>query len=50
MGAGSDIGRQIDQFVEQDAGLGQHPLDLVGGLRDRARRGVERQFASVGGW
>ena len=33
--AGLDIGRQIDQFVEQNAGLRQHPLDLVGRIRNR---------------
>ena len=47
-GAGSDIGSEIDEFVEQNAGLSQHPLDLVCRLGDRAPGGVDRQFA-VGG-
>ena len=38
------IGRQIDQFVEQNAGFRQHPLDLVGRVRNRARRGVDAQL------
>src|SRR5437588_10817441 len=44
----SNIGSEIDEFVEQNAGLGQHPLDLVGCVGNRTRRGVDRQLA-IGG-
>src|SRR6202011_5832960 len=39
----SDVGVETGEFVEQNAGVRQHALDLVGDLRDRARRGVYRQ-------
>src|SRR5580693_1679431 len=46
--AGSNIGSEINGFVEQNAGSCQHPLDLVGRLGNRARRGVDGQLG-VGG-
>ena len=43
----SDIGRQINHFVEQDAAPAQHPLDLLGRFADGARRSVERRARST---
>ena len=39
-----NIRGEIDQFGEQDAALGQHPLDLIGRVRHRPRRGVNVQL------
>src|ERR1700692_2800748 len=44
----SDIGSEVDQFVEQNACSRQHSLDLVGRLSDRTGRGVNRQLAGCG--
>ena len=44
----SNIGSQINHFVEQNAGPAQHALDLVGSFRNRTPRGIERQFACLG--
>src|SRR5438045_2429007 len=43
---GSNIGREIDQFAEQNAGFRQHLLDIVGGLGYRTAGGIERQFGA----
>ena len=40
-----DIGAEVDELVEQDAGRCQHTLDIVGRLGDRTGRGVDRQLA-----
>jgi len=43
----SDIGGEIDQFVEQHAGPRQHALDLVGRIADRALRRVEHELGRL---
>src|SRR3979409_291078 len=49
LGCASNIGGEVHEFVEQDAGPRQHLLDLVGVLGNRGCRSIDRQLA-LGRW
>jgi len=46
----SNIGSQINHFVEQNAGPAQHALDLVGSFRNRTLEVSSVSSLASGGW
>src|SRR5690349_3092688 len=45
--ARSNIRGEVGQLVEQDAAPGEHLLDFVSGIADRAAGSIERQFSRL---